>query len=86
MVDGKCIYTAAGTAARKVSLPPATPDTKATYQATIATNRGNIVINLLNSKAPCTVNSFVSLADQKYFNNTPCHRLTTAEHLRAAVR
>jgi peptidyl-prolyl cis-trans isomerase B (cyclophilin B) len=23
------------------------------------------------------VNSFVSLADQKYFNNTPCHRLTT---------
>ena len=78
MVDGKCIYTAAGDAARKVSLPPATPDTSATYQATIATNRGNIVINLLNSKAPCTVNSFVSLADQKYFNSTPCHRLTTA--------
>jgi peptidyl-prolyl cis-trans isomerase B (cyclophilin B) len=78
MVDGKCVYTKSGTAARKVSLPPAAPDTKASYQATIATNRGNIVINLLNSKAPCTVNSFVSLADQKYFNNTHCHRLTTA--------
>jgi peptidyl-prolyl cis-trans isomerase B (cyclophilin B) len=78
MVDGKCIYTGSGVAARKVKLPPAKPDTKASYQATMATNRGNIVIDLLNSKAPCTVNSFVSLADQDYFNNTHCHRLTTA--------
>ena len=27
--------------------------------------------------APCTVTSFVSLADQGYFDDTPCHRLTT---------
>jgi len=79
MVNGKCVYTARGTAARQVSLPAAAPDTKATYTATITTNRGNIVISLLNGKAPCTVNSFVSLADQKFFNNTPCHRLTTAQ-------
>jgi peptidyl-prolyl cis-trans isomerase B (cyclophilin B) len=79
LVNGKCVYTAAGTAARKVSLPPATPDTKAAYTATMTTNRGPIVIKLLNSKAPCTVNSFVSLADQKYFDNTPCHRLTTTQ-------
>jgi peptidyl-prolyl cis-trans isomerase B (cyclophilin B) len=79
MVGGKCVYTASGTAARKVSLPPATPDTSATYTATMTTNRGTIVINMLNSKAPCTVNSFVSLADQKYFDNTPCHRLTTSQ-------
>lgn len=78
LVNGKCVYTPSGTAARKVSLPRARPDRKATYVATIATNRGNIVIDLLNSKAPCTVNSFVSLADQKFFNNTPCPRLTTA--------
>jgi peptidyl-prolyl cis-trans isomerase B (cyclophilin B) len=73
-----CTYTASGTAARKVSLPPASPDDTASYQATIATNRGSIVINLLNSKATCTVNSFVHLAEQKYFSNTKCHRLTTA--------
>ena len=73
-----CTYTPSGTAARKVSLPPATPDWTATYQATIATNRGNIVINLLNSKATCTVNSFVHLAEQKYFAGTDCHRLTTS--------
>src|SRR5215472_3517803 len=79
LVNGKCVYTAAGTAARKVSLPQATPDTKATYTATMTTNRGTIAIKLLNSKAPCTVNSFVSLAGQKYFDNTPCHRLTTAQ-------
>lgn len=78
MVNGRCVYTPSGTAARTVSLPPARPDRKATYVATIATNRGNIVIDLLNSKAPCTVNSFVSLADQKFYNNTPCHRLTTS--------
>ncbi len=78
MVDGKCVYIKAGTAARKVKLPPATPDTDTTYTATIKTNRGNIVIDLLNADAPCTVNSFVSLADQKYYNNTHCHRLTTS--------
>ncbi len=76
MVNGKCVYTRSGTAARKVSLPPRRPDLKATYVATIATNRGNIVIDLLNSKAPCTVNSFVSLASQKFYNNTPCPRLS----------
>jgi peptidyl-prolyl cis-trans isomerase B (cyclophilin B) len=79
LVNGKCVYTAVGTPARKVSLPSATADTSATYTATMTTSRGTIVINLLNSKAPCTVNSFVSLAGQKFFDNTPCHRLTTTQ-------
>ena len=73
-----CAYNVSGTAARKVGLPPKHPDFRAHYQATIRTNRGNIVINLLNSKATCTVNSFVSLASQKYFSQTSCHRLTTS--------
>lgn len=81
MVDGKCIYIPSGTAARKVSAPPAAPDTSATYTATFNTNRGAIVVDLLDSKAPCTVNSFVSLADQKFFNNTPCPRLSNTEGL-----
>jgi peptidyl-prolyl cis-trans isomerase B (cyclophilin B) len=73
-----CTYTANPPAARKVTFPSATPDYKATYTATIATNRGNIVIDLLNSKATCTVNSFVSLAAQKFYNHTPCPRLSTS--------
>ncbi len=73
-----CVYTPGGKAARNVGVPPAAPDYKATYQATINTNRGAVVIDLLNSKATCTVNSFVYLASKGYFTNTPCHRLTTS--------
>jgi peptidyl-prolyl cis-trans isomerase B (cyclophilin B) len=74
-----CTYTASGTAARKVGIPPAKPAFKAAkYQATIKTNRGTIVLDLLNHQATCTVNSFIYLAAKHYFNNSPCHRLTTA--------
>jgi peptidyl-prolyl cis-trans isomerase B (cyclophilin B) len=73
-----CSYPSSPPASKNVGTPPAKPDTKAAYQATIHTNRGDIVINLLNSKATCTVNSFVYLASKNYFSSTPCHRLTTA--------
>ena len=73
-----CTYTAATPVAKKVSLPPATPDYTASYQATINTNLGKITFNLLNNKATCTVNSFVHLAEAGYFNNTQCHRLLTS--------
>jgi peptidyl-prolyl cis-trans isomerase B (cyclophilin B) len=73
-----CTYTAKTPASRAVGLPPAKPNSKATYQATIKTNRGDIVIDLLNSKATCTVNSFVFLATKNFYSNTPCHRLTTS--------
>jgi len=72
-----CTYTPSGTAAKKVSLPPATPDYKATYTATINTNLGKIEIALLNSKATCTVNSFVHLASADFWNGSQCHRVTT---------
>ncbi|HEY5016022.1 MAG TPA: peptidylprolyl isomerase [Streptosporangiaceae bacterium] len=72
-----CTYTASPPAARNVGTPPAQPNYTATYRATIRTNRGDIVINLLNSKATCTVNSFAYLAAKNYFSSTPCHRLTT---------
>jgi len=74
-----CTYLANPPAARTVSFPPAAPDYKATYQATITTNRGPIVIDLLNSKATCTVNSFVHLATAAFYNHTPCPRLSTSE-------
>jgi peptidyl-prolyl cis-trans isomerase B (cyclophilin B) len=73
-----CSYAAATPVARKVSFPPAAPDYTASYQATINTNQGKIVLNLLNSKATCTVNSFVHLAQAGYFNNTQCHRMLTS--------
>jgi peptidyl-prolyl cis-trans isomerase B (cyclophilin B) len=76
--QGKCVYTASPPASRNVGRPPAKPDKKATYVAAIHTNRGTVVINLRNSAAPCTVNSFVYLAAKKYFNQSNCHRLTTS--------
>jgi peptidyl-prolyl cis-trans isomerase B (cyclophilin B) len=73
-----CTYSASPPAARNVGRPPARPNHKARYRATIHTNRGNVVISLRNSKATCTVNSFVYLAAKKYFDGTHCHRLTTS--------
>ena len=73
-----CTYSKAAPVARQVGFPPSTPDYAASYQATINTNLGPIVVNLLNSKATCTVNSFVHLAEAGYFNHTQCHRLLTS--------
>jgi peptidyl-prolyl cis-trans isomerase B (cyclophilin B) len=72
-----CTYTAAAPVARKVSFPSSSPDYTASYTATMNTNLGPISFSLLNSKATCTVNSFVHLAEAGYFNNTQCHRIVT---------
>jgi peptidyl-prolyl cis-trans isomerase B (cyclophilin B) len=56
----------------KVSTDPAE------INASIATNQGDIGLQLANAESPCTVNSFTSLAQQGFFDQTPCHRLTTA--------
>ena len=58
------------------SAPPAmTIDEPATYTATFQTSCGDIVIRLLPRRAPQTVNSFVFLARQGYFDGTFFHRL-----------
>ncbi|MGN6472583.1 MAG: peptidylprolyl isomerase [Mycobacteriales bacterium] len=51
---------------------------KTTYTATIVTNCGTIVLALDGKSAPHTVNSFAFLASKGFFDDTPCHRLTTA--------
>jgi peptidyl-prolyl cis-trans isomerase B (cyclophilin B) len=73
-----CSYTATTPVAKKVPFPPATPDYTASYVATLHTNLGPITFDLLNSKATCTVNSFVHLAEVGYFDNTQCHRMLTS--------
>jgi cyclophilin family peptidyl-prolyl cis-trans isomerase len=55
--------------------PPITIDKKATYTATIETSCGDVVIELLSKRAPQTVNSFVFLAEQGYFDGQYFHRL-----------
>ena len=48
----------------------------------MTTSAGPIGLTLNRAQAPCTVNSFVSLAGQGYFDGTTCHRLTTGEGLK----
>ncbi len=78
-----CQYPAAQSAS-KPNKPPRkgeVPTDPAQISASMSTNQGNIGLLLDNAKAPCTVNSFASLAQQGYFNDTPCHRLTSGEGL-----
>jgi peptidyl-prolyl cis-trans isomerase B (cyclophilin B) len=79
LAPGTCEYKAGkGAAARKVDLPPATGvETKQSFTAHLTTNLGVIDVELNSAEAPCTANNFRSLAHFKYFNGTPCHRLTT---------
>ncbi len=49
----------------------------ATWTATVATNCGDIVLELDGEKAPQTVASFLTLAEDGYWDDSPCHRLTT---------
>ena len=72
-----CTYTAGGPQSRKVDLPPDHAAVSGQERVTIKTNAGEIGATLDADATPCTVNSFVSLADQGYFDNTTCHRLTT---------
>jgi len=48
-----------------------------TFTAVVTTNCGDITLQLDGAKAPQTVASFVALAKSSYFNDAPCHRLTT---------
>jgi peptidyl-prolyl cis-trans isomerase B (cyclophilin B) len=74
-----CAYASASAGSVvKASLPTASPDYKAAYTASINTNLGPIKIDLLNSKATCTVNSFVHLASDDFWNSTQCHRMSTS--------
>src|SRR5690349_14400785 len=77
-----CTYTKGGPAAKKVNAP-ADGKVKAsgTTDVTLKTTVGDLGLTLDSALAPCTVNSFVSLVNQKYFDNTICHRLTVGEGL-----
>lgn len=76
-----CTYIKSGTASKPVGLPPAAPDYKASYAATINTNVGKIEIALANSKATCAVNSFVHLASANFWNGSQCHRVSDSTGL-----
>lgn len=56
-------------------VPPFCLDPEIDYTAVITTNLGTIEADLDQDKAPNTVNSFVFLARNNYFDETVCHRI-----------
>ncbi len=59
------------------SAPPASLSENTTWEATVHTTCGDIRLTLDGKAAPQTVASFISLAREGYWNDGPCHRLTT---------
>jgi cyclophilin family peptidyl-prolyl cis-trans isomerase len=55
--------------------PPMQIDTNRAYRAIIKTNKGDIHLQLNPSEAPLTVNNFVALAREGYYDGVTFHRV-----------
>lgn len=76
-----CAYPAdsTGSVPKKANPPAAGPTPAAgTMAVTVKTTAGDIGLTLDRGLAPCTVASFLSLAQQGYYDGTSCHRLGTS--------
>lgn len=62
--------------AKQYSQPPALKvDPAKSYTATLETNKGPIEVEFFPGDAPNTVNNFVCLAEDGYYDGTPFHRI-----------
>jgi peptidyl-prolyl cis-trans isomerase B (cyclophilin B) len=57
------------------SAPALTVDTTRTYQVTLETDRGNIELELFPEYAPVTVNNFLFLAKDGFYDGVAFHRV-----------
>ena len=78
----ECTYSPDGRDPAKQVDPPASqqPDS-GTVTADLALDAGTITLELDRAATPCTVGSFVHLAQSGYYDDTPCHRLTASPSL-----
>ena len=75
-VDPNSTVTPAATPTRKTfAQADQVVDPSKKYTATIKTDKGDIVMDLFADKSPRTVNTFVFLAQQKYFDGTLFYRV-----------
>jgi peptidyl-prolyl cis-trans isomerase B (cyclophilin B) len=83
-LGANCQYPASDEPASKPVNPPRqgkVPTDPAQVSVSMVTNQGHIGLLLANNESPCTVNSFASLAQQKFFDDTKCHRFTASPSL-----
>jgi cyclophilin family peptidyl-prolyl cis-trans isomerase len=57
------------------SCPPMTVTTNGQYLATLHTEKGDVVLELFADKAPATVNSFIFLANNGWYDDITFHRV-----------
>ncbi|MGW5319926.1 peptidylprolyl isomerase [Nocardia thailandica] len=76
-----CAYPASQEPAAKPATAPGATGVAATGDTAVAitSSQGPIGLTLKAAQAPCTVNSFVSLAKQGYFDKTSCHRIVATK-------
>lgn len=73
-----CEYPESGEAAKEVSVPDGEDvPAEGTVKVTLHSNVGDIGLELDRALAPCTVNSFVHLAEEGFYTDTSCHRIGT---------
>lgn len=76
--DAGCEHAPAVPSGRQTQVEaPAEAELTGTWHGAIATNCGTIEVELYADKAPQTVSSFAHLAELGYWQDSPCHRLTT---------
>ena len=78
---GACTYTPDGQASRPVQAPNPDPERTGVVGLTLQTTQGAIPLTLDRAQAPCAVNAVTSLAEQGFYNDTPCPRLVTGQGL-----
>ena len=59
------------------SPPELTIDLEKVYIATLVTEKGDVTVELFSQDAPLTVNNFVFLAEQGFYDETTFHRVLT---------
>lgn len=78
--DPTCAYPESGMApaTEGVTPPPGEPTVDGDVTVVLETDAGDLTVVLDGADKPCTVTSFVSLAEQGYYEGSGCHRMADA--------
>jgi peptidyl-prolyl cis-trans isomerase B (cyclophilin B) len=74
-----CTYNPSEPASKPNTPPDPNPPTTGTVDVTLQTTQGAIPMTLDRASAPCAVNAVVSLAQQGFYDDTPCPRLVSSK-------
>lgn len=65
----------------ELDLPDSAAAAGKTFEAVVTTNCGDITVELDGERAPQAVASFVELAEQGFYADSPCHRLLASGNI-----